>query len=350
MYDVIIVGGASAGLAAAIYTARQGLKTLILTKDIGGQAILTSEIENYPGFKSISGPELMQRLQDQAAYFGAEFKYEEVKNISKFGSGDGGGHGGAGDGGGGYANELGYPKVETDSHAWFTVETTTEDRYECLSVILAFGKTPRDLGVSGEDKLVGRGVSYCAVCDAPLNKGRTTAVVGWGDPAMDAVMMLCPIASKVHFVFKSPQLIGNDELLSRCKTEKNIELVPNSEVTEILGEDRVEGVIVKDIRTGERKKIALDSIFVELGYIAKTDFIRNLVRINEAGEIEILDKHQSTSCPGIFAAGDVTDTPYKQAITSAGDGAKAGLAAYNYIQKIRGRPIIRSDWKVKKGK
>ncbi|HZD33631.1 MAG TPA: FAD-dependent oxidoreductase [Nitrososphaeraceae archaeon] len=345
MYDVIIVGGASAGLAAAIYTARQGMKTLVLTKDIGGQAILTSEIENYPGFKSISGPELMQRLQDQAAAFGAEFKYEEVKHISKMGSGDG-----YANGIGGYANELGDLKVETDGHTWFTVETMTEDKYECLSVILAFGKTPRDLGVSGEDKLVGRGVSYCAVCDAPLNRGRTTAVVGWGDPAMDAVMMLCPIASKVHFIFKSPQLIGNDNLLSRCEKEKNVDLVPNSVVIEILGDRRVEGIMVKNNKTGETKKIALDSIFVELGYIAKTDFVRNLVRVNEAGEIVILDKHQSTSCPGIFAAGDVTDTPYKQAITSAGDGAKAGLAAYNYIQRIRGRPVIRSDWKVKKEK
>ncbi len=163
-------------------------------------------------------------------------------------------------------------------------------------------------------------------------------------------MMLCPIASKVYFIFKSPQLIGNDQLLNRCKEEKNLELVPGSVVTEIVGDQRVEGVIVKDIKTAESKKITLNSMFVELGYIAKTNFIRNLVKVNEAGEIVVVDKHQSTSCQGIFAAGDVTDTPFKQAITSAGDGVKAGLAAYNYIQRIRGGPIARTDWKVKKGK
>ena len=350
MYDVVIVGGASAGLAAAIYTARQGMKTLVLTKDIGGQAILTTDIENYPGYDKVSGPELMQKFQDQATSFGVEFKYEEVKQISKMGSSDGHGYGYDSSSNSNSNNSTNYDDIEGDSHAWFTVKTTIDEEYECLSVILAFGKTPRDLGVRGEERLVGRGVSYCAVCDAPLNRGRTSAVVGWGDPAMDAVLMLCPIASKVYFIFRGSQLIGNDQLLSKCKIEKNVELVPNSVVTEISGEKKVEGVVLKNTKTGETRKIALDSIFVELGYIAKTDFIRNLVKINEVNEIVIINKYQSTSCPGIFAAGDVTDTPYKQAIISAGEGAKAGLAAYNYVQKIRGRPTIRSDWKVKKGK
>ena len=322
IYDIIIIGGASAGLAGAIYASRQGMKTLVLTKDIGGQAILTPVIENYPGFESIGGPELMQKFQDQAEKFGTEFRYEEVKQINKMG------------------DEYGNSDSDgrNTENIWFTVKTSVGE-YECLSVILAFGKTPRDLGVPGEEKMVGRGVSYCAVCDAPLNKGRTTAVVGWGEPAMDAVMMLCPIASKVYFIFKSSQLIGNDQLLSRCEREKNIELVPNSIVTEILGNDnnnnnnKVEAIIVKNTKSGETRKIDLDSVFVELGFGAKTYFVKDLVKLNQSGEIVVVDKNQSTSCIGIFAAGDVTDTPFKQAITSAGDGAKAGLAAYNYVAK-----------------
>jgi thioredoxin reductase (NADPH) len=157
-----------------------------LTKDIGGQATLTPVIENYPGFETISGPELMQKFQGQAERFGTKFRYEEVKQINKMDDeyGDSG------------HSDNGFDVCDIDiEDIWFTVKTNV-DEYECLSVILAFGKTPRDLEVAGEGKLVGRGVSYCAVCDAPLNKERTTAVVGWREPAMDAVMMLCPISSK----------------------------------------------------------------------------------------------------------------------------------------------------------
>jgi thioredoxin reductase (NADPH) len=331
MYDVIIVGGASAGLAAAIYTSRQGLKTLLLTKDIGGQAILTPHIENYPGFETISGSELMDKFQQQATNFGTEFRYEEVKRINRSDSS---------------SSTTSFNDSDINM-SWFTVKTSTEEEYECLSVILAFGKTPKDLAVPGEEKLVGKGVSYCAVCDAPLSRGKVSAVVGWGDPAIDAVLMLCPIAAKVYFIFRSSQLVGNDQFLNRCSKENNLELVPNSVVTEILGTKKVEGITVQDKKSGQTKNIAIDSIFVELGYTAKTDFIKDLVNVNQAGEIIVVDKNQATSEPGIFAAGDITDTPFKQAITSAGDGAKAGLAAYNYVQRIRGRPTLKSDWKVK---
>ena len=325
MYDVIIVGGASAGLAAAIYASRQGLKTLLLTKDIGGQAILTSHIENYPGFESISGLELMEKFQRQAVNFGTEIRYEEVKKINRSDS----------------SNRGTTTFNDSDINmSWFTVKTSTEEEYECLSVILAFGKTPKDLAVPGEEKLVGKGVSYCAVCDAPLSRGKVSAVVGWGDPAIDAVLMLCPITTKVYFIFRSSQLVGNEQFLNRCSKENNLELIPNSAVTEILGTKKVEGITVQDKKSGQTKNIAIDSIFVELGYTAKTDFIKDLVNVNQAGEIIVVNKNQATSQPGIFAAGDITDTPFKQAITSAGDGA-------NFVQRIRGRPTLKSDWKVK---
>jgi thioredoxin reductase (NADPH) len=332
MYDVIIVGGASAGLAAAIYTSRQGLRTLLLTKDIGGQAVLTPHIENYPGFDTISGPELMEKFQQQATNFGTEFRYEEVKRITRTDSRGNGNYG----------------SNNTDrGDTWFNVKTSTDEEYECLSIILAFGKTPKDLSVPGEEKLVGKGVSYCAVCDAPLSRGKVSAVVGWGDIAIDAVLMLCSITSKVYFIFRSSQLVGNDQFLNRCSKESNVELVPNSIVTEILGTKKVEGITVQDKKSGQTRNIPVDSIFVELGFTAKTDFIKNLVSVNQAGEIIVVDKNQATNQPGIFAAGDVTDTPFKQAIISAGDGAKAGLAAYNFVQRIRGRPTLKSDWKVK---
>lgn len=195
--------------------------------------------------------------------------------------------------------------------------------------------------------MVGKGVSYCAVCDAPLSRGKVSAVVGWGDPAIDAVLMLCPITTKVYFIFRSSQLVGNDQFLNRCSKENNLELVPNSVVTEISGTKKVEGITIQDKKSGQTRNIGIDSIFVELGYTAKTDFVKDLVNVNQAGEIIVVDKNQATSQPGIFAAGDITDTPFKQAITSAGDGAKAGLAAYNYVQRIRGRPTLKSDWKVK---
>jgi thioredoxin reductase (NADPH) len=313
MYDIVAVGGASAGLTAALYASRQGMKTLVLTKDIGGQAILTPHIENYPGFETVAGPELMQRLQQQAASFGAEFRYEEVKEISRL-------------------DNL------------FRLRTPLAD-YDALALILAFGKTPRDLGVPGEEKLVGRGISYCAVCDAPLFRGKDVAVVGWGDPALDAVLMLCPIVSKVYVIFRGADLIGHDQLLDACRTQPKIEMIPNSTVVGVLGANRVEGISIRDT-SGQTRVIPLDGVFVEIGYKAKTDFVRSLVKLNEAGEI-VVDKNQATSEPGIFAAGDVTDTPFKQVIISAGEGAKAGLAAYNYVQTLRGRPAVKSDWRTK---
>ncbi|MGC2684828.1 MAG: FAD-dependent oxidoreductase [Candidatus Nitrosopolaris sp.] len=274
----------------------------------------------------------MEKFQQQAANFGTEFRYEEVKRINRSDSS---------------SNTTTSFNDSDMNSSWFTVKTSTEKEYECLSVILAFGKTPKDLAVPGEEKLVGKGVSYCAVCDAPLSRGKVSAVVGWGDPAIDAVLMLCHITTKVYFIFRISQLVGNDQFLNRCSKENNLELVPNSVVTEISGTKKVEGITIQDKKSGQTRNIGIDSIFVELGYTAKTDFVKDLVNVNQAGEIIVVDKNQATSQPGIFAAGDITDTPFKQAITSAGDGAKAGLAAYNYVQRIRGRPTLKSDWKVK---
>ncbi|MFN4336511.1 MAG: NAD(P)/FAD-dependent oxidoreductase [Candidatus Nitrosocaldus sp.] len=310
MYDVVVVGGGAAGLTAALYTARQGMSTLVLTKDIGGQAILTPSIENYPGFESISGLEFAERVKEQVERFNAEFKYEEVKGIEV-------------------------------ADGYYVVKSTLNE-YDTIAVILAFGKTPRDLNVTGEARLVGKGVSYCAVCDAPLFKGKRVAVVGIGDPALDATLMLCSIAEKVYLISKGSAFVGHEDLMGLCLDARNVEVLLRTNVLEILGESRVKGIKIRDPEGV--KEIEVDGVFVELGYVAKTEWLKGLVELNDKGEI-VVNKNQETSRAGIFAAGDVTDTQFKQLVISAGEGAKAGLAAYNYVQRLKGKPLVRSDWK-----
>jgi thioredoxin reductase (NADPH) len=315
-YDVIVVGGASAGLTAALYTARQSLRTLVITKDIGGQALLTNSIQNYPGYTDISGFELMTKFQEQAALYGAEFLYDEVL------------------------------KVNQAEEGCFSVGTKDKEFQTC-SVILAFGKTPRDLGVPGEQRFKGKGVSYCAVCDGPLFKGKVVAVVGSGDPALEAANYLAGVAAKVYIVQRTQRPIGDEELIQNLKSMKNVEFVNEAVVSSINGGTKLESLTIhKTAPKGDHSptQLEVDGLFVEMGYVTKTDFIRNLVELNSLGEI-IVDKNGATSMPGVFACGDVTDTLYKQAIVSAGQGAAAALSAYNYIQRLRGKSASKADWK-----
>jgi thioredoxin reductase (NADPH) len=323
--DIIIIGGASAGLCAALYTSRQGLRTLVITKDIGGQALFTDDIENYPAFDHIGGVELMNKFEHQARSFGTEFAYEEVISITEEGE-----------------------KNEPTKNKQFKVKTSNNNEYLALAIILAFGKTPRDLNVPGEQELKGRGMSYCAVCDGPLFKQKRVAVVGIGDPSLDAALFLKGIASKVYIIHQTNKPIGSEETIQLLKNEKNISFISNSVVKSVIGTSKVESVIVSDAKTNPsspESKLDVDGVFVEMGYISKTDFVKDLVQLNYNEEI-IVDKYCATSKQGIFAAGDVTDVPYKQAVVSAGQGSIAALSAYNYIQRLKGgkRPI-RADWK-----
>jgi thioredoxin reductase (NADPH) len=329
-YDVLVVGGASAGLTAAMYASRQGLKTLVITKDIGGQALLTNAIENYPPFEHIGGFELMQKFEQQARNFGAEFAYEEVLSITEHKEGDGGG---------------------------FIVKTNNKDtEYSGHALILAFGKTPRDLNVKGEKELKGRGVSYCAVCDGPFFKNKKVAIVGAGDPALEAALYLKELASRLYIIHRTDKPVGSEEsidLLLQNKgnnnnnnnnNDKKFSFISNSIVNAINGNSKVESLTLYDSKTKSESKLDVDGIFVEMGYIARTDIVKDLVKLNGSKEI-IIDKYCGTSTKGIFAAGDVTDVPYKQAIISAGQGAIAALSAYNYLQRLKGKPAIRTDWK-----
>jgi thioredoxin reductase (NADPH) len=327
-YDVLVVGGASAGLTAAMYASRQGLKTLVITKDIGGQALLTNAIENYPPFEHIGGFELMQKFEQQARNFGAEFAYEEVLSITEHKEGDGGG---------------------------FIVKTNNKDtEYSGHALILAFGKTPRDLNVKGEKELKGRGVSYCAVCDGPFFKNKKVAIVGAGDPALEAALYLKELASQLYIIHRTDKPVGSEEsidLLLQNKgnnnnnnNDKKFSFISNSIVNAINGNSKVESLTLYDSKTKSESKLDVDGIFVEMGYVARTDIVKDLVKLNGSKEI-IIDKYCGTSTKGIFAAGDVTDVPYKQAIISAGQGAIAALSAYNYLQRLKGKPAIRTDWK-----
>lgn len=315
MHDVIVVGGASAGLAAALYCSRQGLKTLIITKDIGGQALLTNRIENYPGFEHIDGLELMTRFESQAKLYGAEFVYDEVTGVL----------------------------AEEDT--CFLVKTYSAE-YRACAIILAFGKTPRDLGVPGEQELKGRGVSYCAVCDGPFFKGKTVTVVGAGGPALDAALYLVRLASKLYLVHRTDKIVGDEETINILHESPIVQFIGNSRVKALKGTGKLGTIVLEDVNKKTERELASDGLFVEMGYVAKTDLVKDTVQLNGMKEI-VVDKEGKTSHPGIFAAGDVTDTPYKQAIVSAGQGATAALSAYNYLQRLRGKPLMKVDWKAK---
>ncbi len=307
IFDTIVVGGGPAGLSAALYAARQRLRTLLITKDVGGQMTLAQKIENYPGAPFISGIELAQTMLEQAQKFGAEVLYDEVTRVEEA---DGG----------------------------FQVHTRGGGTYRSQTLILAFGKTPREIGVPGEQRLTGRGVSYCAICDAPLYRGKRVLIVGWGEPAFEAADLLCRYQNKVYIVHRGRGQAG--ELRERC----DVEVIPQSEVAEIKGGIKVESVVLKNLATGETRELEVDAVFVELGYVAKTEWVKDFVKLNEQGEI-IVDNLCRTSRPGVYAAGDVTNIPYKQAVIAAAQGTIAALEAYNYIQQKKGKPTIKSDWR-----
>lgn len=315
VYDVVIVGAAAAGLTSAIYTSRQMMKTLVIGKDLGGQSLLTNDIQNYPGFEKVDGFSLISKFETQARSFNAEIVYDEVLNIL----------------------------VEENK---FIIKTTSK-LYKCLTVILAFGKTPRDMGALGENEYKGRGLSYCATCDGPLYRRKTVAVVGATEHAVDAAAMLSDIAEKVYMISNRDKPFGDKDMLSLLASKKNVIFIPNSIVKQVNGDLAVKSVRIANSKSGSEELISVDGVFVEMGYIAKTDIIKDIVDLNSRKEI-IVDRECQTSHKGIFAAGDVTDLQFKQIVISAGQGAVAALSAYNYLQKLKGQSTIKGDWKTKK--
>lgn len=310
-YEVVVVGAGVAGLTAALYTSRQKLRTLIIAKDIGGQLNTTPAIENYPGFNVISGSELIKRIHDQVQALGVEILFDEVISIE-------------------------------DLDGVFL--TKTKDGYEFTSeaVILAFGKTPREMNVPGERELKGRGVSYCAICDAPLFQNKHVAVVGWGPQAFEAVSLLCRYNNYVYLIHRGKSRMGLEKIPEKCRERFGEH--PETIVREVRGDVKVRSIVLESLEDGKIWELEVDGIFVELGYEMKTEWLRDFVELSKDGEI-VVDMLGRTSRKGVFAAGDVTNIPYKQAVISAGQGAIAALSAYNYIQEKKGGVKIKSDWR-----
>jgi thioredoxin reductase (NADPH) len=303
VYDVIILGSGPAGLTAAIYTSRAKLKTLLLAGvQWGGQLMLTTEVENFPGFKDgILGPELVDQMWKQAERFGTEILFEDA-SIVDF--------------------SLKPFKVSTISNA-----------YAGRSIIITTGSSAKWLGLKSEERLRGRGVSVCATCDAAFFIEKIAIVVGGGDSAMEEALALSKFVKKVKVIHRRDKLRASKILQERAFNNPKIEFIWNSTVQEILGRDKVEGVILKRKDTGEESKLSCDAVFIAIGYTPNTELFRGQIELDEKGYILAKDETK-TSVEGVFVAGDVQDHRYRQAITAAGSGCKAALDVQKYLEEV----------------
>ncbi|CAE6498055.1 NAD(P)/FAD-dependent oxidoreductase [Candidatus Nitrosotenuis uzonensis] len=310
-YEVIVVGAGPAGLSAGIYIARQKVSCLVISKDLGGQLNLIPKLENYPGTMMSSGPLLAKTLENQYLVFGGEMTFDTVERIDEVQTG---------------------LKVKT-----------TRAEYMTKAVVLAPGKVPNNLGLSNENQFANKGVHYCTKCDAPFYQGRTTATVGVGGYLLESGILLSRMASKVYLIYKGGGLGGDKDMIEAIKKKENVELVPNTSIKSISGNNTLQQITLLD-NSGTEKTITVDGLFIEMGSKINLDFVKHLVTINTKGEIEI-GEGGKTSHQAIFAAGDATNIPYKQIVAACGDGAAAGLSAFNYVEKLKGKPGIRADWK-----
>lgn len=301
MYDLIIVGGGPAGLAAGVYAARKEMKTLLLTKEFGGQPMWTSGVENYMGFQFVTGPELMIKFDEQIRQFPIEIKYEEVEQVSKL------------------------PDKS------FTIKTSYGD-YSSKTVLIATGKRPKKLNVPGEEEFIGRGVAFCATCDGPFFKEKTVAVVGGGNSGIQAAIELSRIAKKVYLITQY-DYTADPVLIKKMKNLGTILEYQNTEVVRISGQDTVKEVLLLNKETEKEELIHLDGIFVEIGLDPNSHFVKDLISLNQNGEIPI-NLSNETGVPGLFAAGDITNVKENQIIIAAGEGAKATLRAFEYILRL----------------
>jgi len=299
-YDVIIIGSGPAGLTAAIYTTRANLKTLVIAgTKWGGQLQLTSDIENFPGFpESIPGPELMNRIRKQAERFGAEIV------------------------------EADFTSGDFNAHP-FKI-TAGEKEYMGKSMIIATGANARWLGVKGEQEKIGHGVSVCAPCDGFFFKNKNIIVAGGGDSAMEEAMVLTGFASQVTIIHRREELRASEIMQKKVRESPKIKLMLNSEIVEILGEQKVTGVKIKDNKTNKISEMPIDGIFVAIGHTPNSKIFRG-IEVDDEGYIKIFE-HSKTNIPGVFVAGDVHDKHYQQAITAAGFGAQAALETELWLE------------------
>lgn len=299
VYDIMIVGGGPSGLNAALYGARKGRKVALIAKRAGGQLLNTSQVDNYLGHWELSGEELSEKFRSHVDQLEVPILEDaEVRNITK-------------------SSEL------------FTVELSDKTMYQARTVITTLGSNPRKLGVKGEVEFASRGVAYCAICDAPLYKGKNVLIAGGGNSAVEAAIDVAMVANKVTLVHRS-QLRADQILIDKLMSNPKITVHVETQILEIVGEQAMTGVKVLDKKTNQERIIEGDGLFIEIGNIPNTDLIKHLVSLNDKNEV-IVDEKGQTDCPGLFASGDMTTTPYKQIIIAAADGAKAALAANEYL-------------------
>jgi len=303
-YDVVIVGSGPAGYTAALYAARANLKTLVFQGfELGGQLMLTSDVENYPGYRDgVMGPDMMDDFEAQAARFGAEMRSENVERVDL---------------------------SERPFRLW------SEDEDEPVlanSVIIATGAKAKWLGLEGEQRLMGKGVSGCATCDAFFYKGKKVAVVGGGDTAMGEASVLAKFADEVVLIHRREEFRASKIMLERARNNPKITFLTGTVIEDILGENTVEGVRVKDVHTGEEQTLEVDGFFAAIGHVPATSVFDGQVEMDDGGYV-FQNEHTMTSVPGVFAAGDVSDTRYRQAVTAAGDGCMAAIDAERWLEE-----------------
>jgi len=302
VYDVVIIGAGPAGLSAALYAARARRRTIVIERAVsGGQIALTAEIENYPGIDHISGPDLSQAIQRQAEKYGAEIEYGDVAAIDQDGQ-------------------------------WHIVRTG-EGSYRARAVIIAGGADHNQLGVPGEERLTGRGVSYCATCDAAFFRDQEVAVVGGGDAAIDEAVFTARYASKVHVIHRRDTLRASAILQERARAESKIGFIWNTVVEEVLGDETVTGVRLRNIETGAMSELAVAGVFVFIGLSPNTAYLRDILALDAGGHIPV-NEWMETGIPGLYAAGDVRANSARQAVTAAGDGVTAAIRADHYISTV----------------
>lgn len=303
MLDLIIIGGGPAALSAAIYAARKKLNFKILAQRIGGEQVLYSnDIENYPGIKFTTGGELIKKFKEHVENYGV--KIEEDQEIVKL-------------------------EKKGDN---FLITTKTGKIYEARAVIVASGKKPRHLGVPGEKEFEGRGVSFCSICDAPLFKDKVVAVVGGGNAGLESALDLTKYAKRIYVLEYAPKIIGDELLQEKLTKTGKVEFIVNAVIQEIKGAKFVSSLIYQDKKSQKMKELPVEGVFIHIGSVPSIDFVKGFLEINAANEIVIDHKTNQTSVEGVFAAGDVTDIKWKQIIVAAGEGAKALLSAYKYLQ------------------
>jgi len=302
MYELMVIGGGPAGLAASVYAARKRLKALLISVDIGGQVNKTLGIENYLGYQFIEGPELIDKFQTQVSQFPIDQKIGyKVSRLEKFDDG-------------------------------FEAISETGDRYQTKAVIFAAGKSPRKLNVPGETELAGRGVTYCAICDGPVFAGQRVAIVGGGNSALEAALDMVKIAEHVDLVSLTP-LTGDAILIDKLTDAKNLTIFTEYQTEKIEGQDFVNGMLIGDLKSGEGKRLEVTGVFIEIGLVPNSAAVSGLIELNKRGEVPVSCACETT-VPGLYAAGDVTDIPEKQIVIAAGEGAKAALQAHHYLQRL----------------